>query len=198
MKKKAESVKENQSRSPKKPAEPMGKESRRDKNLNAEAEDVIDLILSDHEPLKELIQTLKDGEIERSEKEGSFEEFVPLLVAHAKAEEQSLYVQMKEVKKLRMESFEGDTEHGIAEQLVHEINATPDDDEWNAKVKVLAELVEHHIEEEEENMLKEVEEQMDLSTRQAVGEVYTQIKTELGLLNRPRPSSKQRIEHRLN
>jgi hemerythrin superfamily protein len=203
MKKKIETHKESQARSPKKPVKVEGTNIRPEGTRNTTAmasEDVVQLILRDHKPLKTLIQTLKDPEMERVEKEGPFEEFVPLLLAHARAEEQSLYVQMKEEKDLRMEAFEGDTEHALAEQLVHEINATPDDDEWNAKVKVLAEMLEHHIQEEEDEMLEEIEEKMDLSTRQAVGGLYTQIKTELDVLNRPRPARPQASnrEMRLN
>ena len=158
----------------------------KNKTENTDTGDIIELILRDHKPLKKLIETLKDAEIERSEKEGPFEQFVPLLVSHAKAEEKSLYVQMKKIKNLRVDSFEGDTEHAIAENLIHEINATADDDKWNAKVKVLAELVEHHIEEEEQEMLDDVEEQMDLSMRNAVGDLYSELKTEFDLLYRVR------------
>ena len=158
----------------------------RDEKLNMNAEDVIELILRDHVPLKRLIETLKDDKIERSLKEGPLEQFVPLLVSHAKAEEKSLYVEMKKIKELRVGSFEGDTEHAIAENLIHEINATADDDKWNAKVKVLAELVEHHIEEEEEEMLKKVQSHMDLPTRKATGAIYTELKTEFDMLYRAR------------
>lgn len=189
MKNKIETTKENQPRAPQKPVRPDGDEIR--VGAGTDAEDVIELILRDHGPLKELIKTLKDADLERGLKEGPLEEFVSLLIRHAKAEEQSLYVQMKEIKALRAESFEGDTEHALAEQLVHEINATPDDDEWNAKVKVLAELVEHHIQEEENVVLKEVEERMDRPTRQAVGGIYLQVRTQLELLNRPRVPSPQ-------
>ncbi len=158
----------------------------RDEKMNISAEDVIELILRDHVSLKRLIDALKDDKTERSLKEGPLEQFVPLLVSHAKAEEKSLYIEMKKIKELRVESFEGDTEHSIAENLIHEINATADDDKWNAKVKVLAELVEHHIQEEEEEMLKKVQSHIDLPTRKAAGAIYTELKTEFDMLYQSR------------
>ena len=158
----------------------------RNEIVNINAEDVIELILRDHIPLKKLIETLKDDQIGRSQKEAPLEQFIPLLVSHAKAEEKSLYVQMKKIKSLRVGSFEGDTEHEIAENLIHEINASADDDKWNAKVKVLAELIEHHIEEEENEMLKKVQSHMDLPTRKAAGAVYTELKSEFDMLYRAR------------
>lgn len=162
-------------------------------------EDIVELILRDHKPLKTLIETLKDGDIERSEKEGPYEEFVPLLMAHAKAEEKSLYIQMKEIDGLRKDSLEGHTEHAIADRLIHEINGAADDQLWGAKVKVLAELVGHHIEEEEDEMMGKVEQQMDTETRQKAAAVYTDIKTELDTLNRPlKVSPSKRLENHLN
>ena len=148
-------------------------------------EDIIELILRDHRPLKKLIEVLKDSAKNRLVKQDQFEEFAKLLMAHTKAEEKSLYIQMKELSDLRMESLEAETEHMIAENLIHEINASPDDDQWNAKVKVLAELVEHHIEEEETEMLEKVRAQMEFETRKAIGMVYAQIKSDLDRLQRP-------------
>jgi len=192
MKKKTTTTKDTQSLSAHQPASKM-------KNDRALEGDVIQLILRDHQPLKKLIQTLKKSEIERAEKEPTFEEFAGLLIIHAKAEEKSLYVEMKGTPGLRLEGFEGDNEHAIAEQLVQEINATPDDHEWSAKVKVLAESVEHHINEEEEHMLAKVAETLESSDRQKIGDLYTEIKGELESVHRPLPlRSRKIIENRLN
>lgn len=154
--------------------------------------DVVDLILRDHEELKKLSDLLKDSNTFRAKKAEAFECFVPLLLAHAKAEEKSLYLQMKEVRELKMVALEGDTEHALAEQLIREINAEQDDDNWNAKVMVLAEIVAHHIEEEEDAVLLDVEEKMSLASRTAMGHIYSHIKAEIDSLNRPRITQSQR------
>lgn len=192
MKKKPESTKKMQPRMPEKPLR------KNDEATLKSSGDIVKLILRDHEPLKKLIEVLKDGEKEREQKEETLEKFVAQLVPHAKAEERSLYVQMKDDKELRTEGYEGDTEHAIAEQLVHEINATPDDDEWNAKVKVLAELVEHHIEDEENEILPEVEKKFSAEDRRGLGARYTELKDDIELLQRPRlPRLRGGAERRL-
>ena len=122
--------------------------------------DVIQLILKDHLPLKKLIAVLKDADAKKSEKKPAFEKFAPTLLAHSKPEEESLYVHLKEDRVLRAEGFEAGTEHALADQLIEDIKQTHDDDEWMAKVKVLAELVEHHIEEEEGEMFKMVRKEL--------------------------------------
>ena len=174
MKKKAQATKENQPLTPNKSFKATASKG---------GDDINELILRDHKPLKALIETLKDSDLEREDKEDSFEDFVVLLTGHAKAEEQSLYVAIKEIEELKSESYKGDTEHAIAEQLMHEINGCPNDKEWMAKVKVLAELVEHHIEDEENEMLKEVEENMDIETRRIVGAEYSKLLLEFKTLN---------------
>ncbi|MES2854656.1 MAG: hemerythrin domain-containing protein [Bdellovibrionota bacterium] len=194
MKHKAETTRDNQTRTSQIPDT-----KKSGKKVAVDAQDIISLILRDHEPLKALIQILKDAEVERYEKEDSYEEFVLLLMSHAKAEEKTLYVQMKDTEELRVEGFGGDTEHAIAEQLLQEINGTPDDDEWTAKVKVLAESVEHHIEEEEEQMLVHFEAEVEAGVRIELGAEYTRLKTEIDSLLVRRASSKSKIfENRVN
>jgi hemerythrin superfamily protein len=135
--------------------------------------DIVELILRDHKPLKKLIKVMKDSEAELSEVQEAFLEFAPLLLNHSKPEEKALYVKMKQREDdIRTEGFEGDTEHQIAAHLVNEINATEDEDELRARIKVLAELVEHHIEEEEEDMLPDVRKEFELQERVLMGQEY--------------------------
>ncbi len=101
---------------------------------------------------------------------------------------------MKNFDQLRVESFEGDTEHAIAEQLVQEINATATDDEWVAKVTVLAESVEHHIEEEEEEILKKIELQIPEATRLKIGAEYSFLINDFVQLNTIQPPHNVRFD----
>ncbi len=140
--------------------------------------DIVDLIIEDHKPLKELIEVLKsDAELE--EKFFAFEEFAPLLVMHSKPEEQTVYVDMKLDDATREEGFEGDVEHQLADQLVEEIRRTKDEDLWMARVKVLAELVEHHIEEEEDELLPKYKQNSSKEERLAVTQEFIALKQEL-------------------
>lgn len=139
--------------------------------------DIIQLILKDHIPLKKLIEILKDPEEKISIKKPAFEKFAPSLLSHSKPEEESLYVHLKEESaELRAEGFEGTIEHTLAEQIIDEIGQTHDQDEWMAKVKVLAELVEHHIEEEEGEMFKKLKKEFNLDRRVEIGEEYRRLR----------------------
>jgi hemerythrin superfamily protein len=138
--------------------------------------EITSLILRDHKPIKELILILKDPEVSFSKKQPAFSEFEQVLTHHAKAEEESLYVHLKHEDDLRIEGLEGDTEHAIAMQLIEEIKDSRDDeDTWMAKVKVLAEIVDHHVKEEEKSVLKQVKKEFSNDMRVEIGEMYSKL-----------------------
>lgn len=148
------------------------------KKLKADpnSSEITALILKDHKPIKELLLILKDAEISIAKKRPVFEEFERVLTNHAKAEEESLYVYLKQEDELCVEGIEGDTEHKMAERLMNEVNESRDDeDTWMAKVKVLAEVVDHHVKEEEKEILKDVRKEFNLEKRNEIGELYSRL-----------------------
>lgn len=137
-------------------------------------DDITELMFRDHKPLKRLIKIMKNVDTDFYELKSAFREFAPLLEAHAFPEQESLYTQMIDgnEKEIRIEGFEGKIEHALADQLATQILDISDEDEWKAQVKILAELVEHHIEEEEEEMIPSIRKEMDLEQRIQIGEDY--------------------------
>lgn len=148
------------------------------KKSNSSA-DVIQIILKDHKPLKQLIKVMKSSKKSHKERMKAFEDFAPLLTVHAKAEEKVVYTFMKKEVDLREDGFEGDVEHGLADQMVEEIKRTDDEDLQSARIKVLAELVEHHIEEEEEDMFPDLKKQTTAEQREKLGQLYLDKKPEV-------------------
>jgi hypothetical protein len=140
------------------------------------AHDILKLIETDHKPLKKLIKLLKNSDIELAQRKTAFEEFSSLLLVHAHSEQQSLYAFMEKQEELRAESFEGEVEHDLAEQMVEAVTNESDADMWSAKAKVLAELVEHHVKEEEDEMFTDVKKEVSSEQRIAIGEKYLQLK----------------------
>lgn len=139
--------------------------------------DIIEFILEDHKPLKEFIEIMKDSEkYSLEERFQAFEDFAPALIAHAKPEEETLYTYMKKDEELREHGFEGEAEHQIADQLVEEIKRVTDPDKRSAKIKVLAELVEHHIEEEEDELLPDFKKESEASIRTKLGNEFMELK----------------------
>lgn len=153
------------------------KTKRSEKNVQASKEDIIKLILVDHEPLKRFIGVLKDLNAPIRTRRRIFEQFAPQLLVHARSEQESLYTFLKdENKELRIDGLEGDVEHALAEHMIEEVKMAEDAEVWSARAKVLAELVEHHIEEEEKDILPEFKKECDVEDRVMIGKQYLELK----------------------
>lgn len=122
---------------------------------------IYDLLKKDHREVKHLFQRIEEclENQQYSEAEATFEELRMELTAHAKAEQESFYEPLfllsreKEGKDL---AWEGEEEHHVIALLLNELSRMEiDDGSWKAKVKVLSEIVDHHVQEEEGDIFKE-------------------------------------------
>ncbi len=147
------------------------------KASNSSKEDIIKLILADHEPLKRFIGILKDLDTPIRTRRRIFDQFVPLLLVHARSEQESLYTFLKdENKELRIDGLEGDVEHELAEHMVEEVKMSEGAELWSARAKVLAELVEHHLKEEESDIFPAFKKESDVEDRVMIGKQYLELK----------------------
>src|SRR5687768_16456316 len=85
------------------------------------------------------------------------EEIVSKLQLHMKIEEEIFYpaVQELETKKAAEMIMEAYEEHGVAKLVMAQLpEVDPEDERFDAKMTVFKELIEHHVEEEENEMFK--------------------------------------------
>jgi hemerythrin-like domain-containing protein len=118
--------------------------------------DAFELLKTDHKKVSGIFEKL-DATTERGVKtrEELFTQLKQELDVHARIEEEILYPVLKESKETEEITLEAYEEHNVVKQLLAELEAMPKDDEsWGAKLTVLKENVEHHVEEEEGEMFK--------------------------------------------
>lgn len=116
-----------------------------------------ELLKKDHQKVSELFKQL-DETTERAVKtrEELFGKLKQELDIHARIEETIFYPAIKEAEETHEITLEAIEEHNVVKQLLSELESMPVDDErWTAKLTVLKENVEHHVEEEEEEMFKD-------------------------------------------
>lgn len=130
--------------------------------------DAIKLLTDEHEKICTETKILRNLDIPQTERKQAFGRLLPSLTSHIKKEEKVVYSFMKlcDADDLRIWALEGKEEHLLIDQLIKKMLAVDiSDEEWSAKAKVLAELVDHHIEEEETEifpaLLKELNEDSD-------------------------------------
>jgi hypothetical protein len=143
--------------------------------------DPLTLLKADHDEVKELLDRLsrktERAEVTRTE---GFAELKEKLTIHETIEEEILYPALKEFAKTKDITLEAYEEHHVVDLVMAELGETPvTDEKWEAKLTVAKENVEHHIEEEENEMFKQARQVMDESELAELGDRMAARKEEL-------------------
>jgi hemerythrin-like domain-containing protein len=116
---------------------------------------LLKVLENEHRQVKQMLKDLVNAE-DASEREEIFGRLKPELEAHSHGEEEAFYPLLKKEKESKTTAIGAYVEHHIAERLIQEMDAMDTgDEEWEARAKVLKDVVEHHIEEEESEIWKE-------------------------------------------
>lgn len=114
--------------------------------------DAIALLKADHEKVTELFSEYEKAD-SKTKKKSLVEEICTELTVHAQIEEEIFYPAVKAVLKDDFIVVEGAVEHLGIKNLIDQLEGIePGGDVYDAKVKVLSEYVEHHVEEEQSDM----------------------------------------------
>lgn len=134
---------------------------------------VIEAIERDHDDLKKFIGVLKSDSRRPATKKAAYKQFAELLKSHSSSEEKAVYAKCLRIGALKQEAYEGYVEHTIAAKLMKELDGMRSTSpEWLAKAKVLAELVEHHLVEEERNFLPTLRSHVEAEERAEMREEF--------------------------
>jgi hemerythrin-like domain-containing protein len=114
--------------------------------------DILDTLHREHERVKRLLADMLATE-ESHRRSVLFAEFRVAMVKHARAEEKAFYERLGRCdgKEAIIEAKEGYVEHSLADTLIGQLKRVRNKSTtaWTARAKVLKELLEHHIHEEE-------------------------------------------------
>lgn len=145
----------------------------------------IELLKKDHRTVESLFKSYEKAK-EQDEETRKAELFASIkqeLDAHARVEEEVFYPAFdraageEDDKELVLEAGE---EHKQVKTLLAELaEMSPDDRSFDAKMKVLKDNVEHHVEEEEKEMFPKAQEELGRETLDELGERMAALKERL-------------------
>lgn len=133
----------------------------------------------DHKEVKALLDQILESE-DGAERKRLFNEMATALLAHSHAEDKVFYSALKKEGGGEGEelAIEGEEEHKLVEQLIDGLKRARrvDSHSWHARCKVLKDLVEHHVEEEESEFFDKAKEEFDKDQLEEMGRKFEQLK----------------------
>ena len=115
-----------------------------------------DLLKKQHKEVKSLFKKVEKTE-DAGERRQLMQQITSALELHTRLEEEIFYPAVRELgsKKAQEMVAEAFEEHHVVDLVLKDLpNVDPEDERFEAKMTVLSELVEHHADEEEDEMFK--------------------------------------------
>ncbi len=137
--------------------------------------DVLDTLEKEHDEVKALLEQLVKSE-SGSARKALLKKIKLALVPHSRAEEKIVYnaVIAQKDKDAKIDGEEGYHEHALADKMLATLGkiSTATSPEFSAGTKVLKELLDHHISEEERNIWKDVQKHFSADQRAEMNVQY--------------------------
>lgn len=119
------------------------------KSRSASSKDAIALLKADHRQVEDWFSQFKKAR-KADRKEKLAQKICDALKVHTRIEEEIFYPAFLVATREKDIHHEAEVEHAGAKKLIAEIESlNPEDDYYDAKVKVLSEMIKHHVKEEE-------------------------------------------------
>ena len=120
------------------------------RSMAPKSQDAIALLKADHRQVEEWFEQFEKAR-DDNRKQTLATKICDALKVHTTIEEEIFYPAFLEATEDKDVHHEAEIEHEGAKQLIAKIEASsPDDDYFDSKVKVLSEMIKHHVKEEEQ------------------------------------------------
>ena len=132
--------------------------------------DAFNLLKADHRKVEELFSELESAR--GAAKLRVFQQIKTELDLHTHLEEKIFYPALEKPRQTHDLTLEAYEEHAVVKKLLQELSrGKTANDEWQAQAKVLQENVEHHVEEEENELFKKAKAALSKQEIDELGEL---------------------------
>jgi hemerythrin superfamily protein len=145
--------------------------------------DATQLLKKDHKEVKALFKEFERMQDQAAQKKQPVvTQICHALTVHAQLEEELIYPVLKEARSHDLKDLvaEAAEEHQVAKTLIRELTTlSPDDEQYDAKVTVLGEYIQHHVKEEEKELFPKARKHFSVKRLEELGETLTARRQEL-------------------
>jgi hemerythrin-like domain-containing protein len=143
---------------------------------------LLDKLREEHEEVKGLLHQMCEDE-NAGRRQKLFKEFKTAMTKHSRGEEKVLYERLIDTGEDKPELLgnEGFIEHDVADELIAKLGRARNkgDVKWTAGIKVLTDIIEHHIEEEEKEVFKETRRNFKAAQLNEMEEEFEKVKAKV-------------------
>jgi hemerythrin-like domain-containing protein len=149
----------------------------------------LELLMEDHRKVQELFDQVKGTESQKQHKQ-LFRRIKAELDTHTHIEERVFYPTLKKYEEFKETVLEAIEEHLQVKTLLRAIDQLSEGNErFDAKLKVLIDNVEHHVEEEEGELFPKVKRRLSSGQLEEIGQELEAAKKDFGRKPRARAAS---------
>ncbi len=143
--------------------------------------DVFSLLMKDHQRVAQLFTSLHHATVrgDRAERQRIFSHIKQELSVHAQVEEEHVYPVFQQAEETSDAAVEALEEHSKLKTLVTELESDLDDTTWVSKMLELKKAVEHHVQEEEQDLFVKGREVLTPAEAEELGRLVEAAKKEV-------------------
>jgi len=139
--------------------------------------DIYQILKQEHDEVQDMLDQQIEGKKSGKGQDQMLKEIQQHLSIHLSGEEKLLYPLLTKDEESKEDAFEAFEEHHVAKLTLNELmKMSPEDERWHAKLKVLKELIDHHVQEEERNLFKVAKKVISSEQAKEIGQKYQQEK----------------------
>ena len=140
--------------------------------------DAYQILMKDHRKVEDLFEQIEQTEDRAGrDRQQLFQKLREALELHTEVEERLVYPEMKKHPGTRKFADDALKEHAVVKRLLEEIGGLPtDDDRWPDMIDELDHAVQHHVREEEEQMVPAARREISESRASELGRQIEEMK----------------------
>jgi hemerythrin superfamily protein len=152
--------------------------------------EIIKLLIADHKLMRTFMSKVKSQKSSKAQSMAAFAKLTKTVQSHVKSEESSLLSLIKDHPKFEDMAVEGIEEHRVHENVLAGIHKLKDKDRKVEQMKIYCEILEHHLDEEEDELFPKFKKYAATSTRKKIGKKFLRVRKKTNKIAKKRGAAR--------